>query len=85
MRTIVPAPKSLRELAQEKLGDALFLDVMRAEAEDPGDPEMRRYLCHDLNDVLSSCHTMENTSGGSTIAAAPGSFCLAEEPHQSFA
>jgi hypothetical protein len=59
MRTIVPAPKSLRELAQEKLGDALFLDVMRAEAEDPGDPEMRRYLCHDLNDVLSSCHTME--------------------------
>lgn len=59
MKTIIPGPQSLLEQAQEKLGDALALDVLREEAENPGDKEGRRYLLHDLNSLLADCRTME--------------------------
>jgi hypothetical protein len=44
--------QSLAEQAQPKLGEALAALALAQEAENPRDPESRRYLLHDLNDLL---------------------------------
>lgn len=44
----------LAEVAGPKLGEALAEHALAREAEDPNDPEMRRYLLHDLNDLLNA-------------------------------
>jgi len=40
--------------AQEKLADALSEHVLAREAQEPNDPELRRYLLHDVNDLLAA-------------------------------